>query len=148
MRFQRIIAISIALLLTFSLCGCGFKSDEEMIEDRMNSFQSAYNTGDMEGVLECFDAKTRNTYKSALNVGSALIGITGFNVNMADLFGLGIAVMDEDELLHFDEMEISVISDNRAKVTVTTYYRGDDSGNSSQTTFTLVKESGDWYIAG
>ena len=53
--------------------GCLGKSDEELIRDRMNTFLTAYNSGDLQGVLQCMDAKTRNTYQSALNIGNVLI---------------------------------------------------------------------------
>lgn len=143
-----------AAVLLFSvmmvlLSGCLFKSDEEKIRDRMISFQDAYNAGDMEEVLACFDAKTRNTYQSAFNIGNALIGgLTGFSVEIGDMFGLGIAVMAEGDILDFVAMDINIISETKAIVTVTCVYQDRDYSDTGDATFTLVKEKGDWFIKG
>ena len=77
---KRGIALLAAVCMLIVICsGCLGKSDEELIRDRMNTFLTAYNSGDLQGVLQCMDAKTRNTYQSALNIGNVLIprGVSG-----------------------------------------------------------------------
>lgn len=144
---KRIIsALLILSAIAFSFFGCATKSDETMIEDRMNAFVKAYNAGDMEGILACLDAKTRNTYKAALNVGNTLIGMTGFSVDISDLFSLGIGLVGEGELLTFDNMTISKVSDTQAEISVALYYQDAQSTHSQQFSVAMVKEDGDWYI--
>ena len=142
------IAFGIFLLsvvfVVFSVCA---KSDETLIEDRVNTFLTAYNSGDMEEVIACFDAKTRNTYKAAMNIGNGLIGMTGFDVGIADLFGLGVALMSDEDVLKLDDMEISIISDNRAIVQGPLSYRENQKSYSGTVKLLLVKENGDWYIS-
>ena len=126
--------------------GCLGKSDEELIRDRMNAFLTAYNSGDLQGVLHCMDAKTRNTYQSALNIGNVLVGLSGVSIGLEDLFGLGVGLMTEGDLLEFENMEISIRSDTKATVTVTMSYNEPGASYSEDVRFTLVKENGDWFI--
>ncbi|MBO4938704.1 MAG: hypothetical protein J6C98_06870 [Oscillospiraceae bacterium] len=146
---KRVISLIVIIaVLLVSLSACTFKSDEELIEDRMNDFLKAYNSGDMDAVLECLDAKTRNTYKAAINIGSGLVGLTGFNVSIADLFGLGIGVMSDGDVLQLRNMKINISSDTKATVSATMYYEDYEGGYSDDVKFALVKEDGDWYICG
>lgn len=135
----------IGMILVAAQLGGFLRNDEQQIEDRMNAFLQAYNSGDLSEVLESFDAKTRNTYKSAMNVGNALIGITGVEINITDLFTLGVA-LNEGQILRFDEMEITFLSDTKATVSTTMHYQDMQSAYSQKIKFTLTKEDGDWYI--
>ena len=55
---KRGIALLAAVCMLIVICsGCLGKSDEELILDRMNTFLTAYNSGDLQGVLQCMDAK-------------------------------------------------------------------------------------------
>lgn len=135
----------IAVILAAAQLGGFLRSDEKKIEDRMNAFLQAYNSGDLSEALESFDAKTRNTYKSILNVGNTLIGLTGVEIDITDLFTLGVA-LNEGQILRFDEMEIAFQSDTKATVSTTMHYQDMQSTYSQKVKFTLTKENGDWYI--
>ena len=92
----------IALSIVFSLlsgCVSFAKSDEEKIKSRLESFTNAYNSGDLEKMLDCMDSKTKNTYKSAINITDSLIGKTGFKINLNDLFGLSVGITSDGELM-------------------------------------------------
>lgn len=136
-----------AILVVAAYHGGFLKSDEQKIEDRMNDFLKSYNAGDMNGVLDSFDAKTRNTYKAAMNVGNSLIGLTGFGIDMSDMFSLGIA-LSEGDALQFDDMQITIVSDTKATVRVTFRYQNIQESYTQKAKFTLVKEDNDWYING
>lgn len=143
------ISVLLVTIIFISLCsGCESKSNEEMIQDRMNAFLSAYNSGDMQGAISCLDAKTRNTYQAALNIGNSLIGLTGFSVGIEDLFGLGVGLSGNGDVLKLDDMKISIKSDTKATVTATMQYQDLEKSYSQNVSFTLVKENGDWYICG
>lgn len=138
----------ILALFAFIFCGCESKSDEMMIADRMNTFLKAYNTGDLEGALACLDAKTRNTYQAALNVGNQLIGLTGFSADISDLFSLGIGLSGTECALMLENLTITGKSDTQAVVSATLTYQDGQSSYGEEVSFTLVKEDGDWYIRG
>lgn len=118
------------------------KTDEELIRERIDTFLTAYNDGDMEEVLNCLDAKSKNTFNALLNVMGGLAGgLTGFSFDLRDLFSLGVAVMDGYSL-HFD---ISGVETNGGKAVATATM------NTSPTEFStvyisLIYENDAWYI--
>lgn len=133
------------VLAAFCLTAC--QSDEVKIENRVNEMITAFNTGDMEGVLDCYDAKTRNANKALLNIGSELFGMTGFDVGLADLFGLTVGLMSDGELLVVEDMQISVNSNGtRATVELTLNYKDVSNTDTVYQQLTMVKENGDWYV--
>ena len=64
-------------------------TDEELIRERVETFISAYNEGDMDTVLECLDAKSRNAMEAMLKLLGGIAGsYTGFEIDLKDLFSL------------------------------------------------------------
>lgn len=135
--------ILIAGILLALLSGCIAKSDEQMIMDRMDKFAEAYSSGDLGAALDCMDAKTRNMYKSVLNIGNALLG----GIEIEDIFSLGIGVVSEGDALRFSNIEISFNSDTRATVTAIMHFETRDDSDSEKVSFNMVKENGDWYLS-
>lgn len=137
----------IFLTVFFAVCclfGCG-KSDEELVRERIDTFVTTYNDGDFDGVLECFDAKTRKTLEATFNVMGGLIGgLTGFSFDLGDFFTLGIAMMDGDVLA----IEVSEVSINGEQAVATAQMGYTDIGEESveNVYITLIKEKGDWFI--
>lgn len=141
--------ISVVLLLclfVLILQGCDFKSDEQMIRDRVSTFLRAYNSGDIEAAIDCMAAKTRSAYRSALNIGNALIGLTGFDIGVGDLFGLSTAMLSEGETLHLDVLDITITSDTTATVKADMRYQCYDEYTEEIVYLAFVKEYDDWYI--
>lgn len=144
----------IAVLITFaSLYGIinlnMFKSDDVIIENRIDKFLKNYNSGDYDGVLDCLDLKTKNTYKSVSNIGNAIIGKTGFKISLADLFGISVGVLSSDDLLKVSDMNINIISENNAEVKAVLSYKNDAASAFNSTInvcFVMVKENNDWFI--
>lgn len=148
-NMRKVVPIFIAItVLICVLKGPLGKSDEMMIENRMKEFLNAYNSGDLEGTLACLDAKTRNTYRAALKIGNGLIGLTGYSIDVADMFSLGIGLMADGDVLKFDEMVISITSDTKATVSGTVQYCEQGTKYRKTVSFELVKEEKDWYICG
>lgn len=158
---HRILAIIVTIIIPITLfTACLFqKSDEELIEARINRFLTAYNTGDLDAVIECLDAKTRNTYKSTMNlvenIGGALLGkVTetkiGLNLSdlfdFSDLFGISVGTISEDDILTVDIQEIIIEDETHATVNVTISYNTNIADLSEDAYFTMLKENGDWYI--
>lgn len=146
--FRRVIVAFLVFCLIVSFCGCTSKSDETLIRERMETFAKAYNAGDMEKVLDCFDARTRNAYKAILNIGNSLIGQSGVSIDISDMFSLGVAFMGEGDLLEFRDIDITIQSESSAVVTATMEYGVESEKSEETVTFSMVKEESDWYIAG
>ena len=142
---KRFMALTCLFIFTLSsLTGCAlFKSDKEKIEDRIESFISAYNSGDLGDALDCLDAKTKNAFKSSMALTEALSGMSGFSIS--DLFSIGIGISEGDTLT-VDIVDIE-IEDERAMVDVIVSYK--DSAKElkeEKAFFTMVKEKQEWYI--
>lgn len=118
-------------------------TNEEFITERIETFLTAYNTGDMEAVLECLDTKTRNAFQAMVNLLGGLAGAAaGFDIDLSDLFSLGVSMTQGD----FMELEITAInvidSSNAIATTVMNLV-----GAGTQTIyFEMVYENDGWYI--
>lgn len=139
------------LILSLFLCAAmlfgvlnfgGFlKSDEDLIRERIQAFEEAYNDGDMEAVLDCLEPSIKNAYSAMYGLaGGFASSKVGFDVAVSDLFAIGTGVAMEDGL-HIEIEEIE-ISEDRATVHVTLRSGSYEEGGG----FKLVKENRDWYI--
>lgn len=150
--------VVISCMLVLGLCSCEYivdflkslepeqKTDEQLIEERIDEFATAYNNGDYDGVLECLDTKTRNTYNAMMNVGGALLGGFGLDmgISLSDLFSLGVGFIAVDEVMAFDIHSIEVGDNGTAVVDVT--IKSAVGGFSEKAYFTMKKEKDDWFI--
>lgn len=145
---KKILALSLVFItVTLLLAGCFLvKSDEEMIRERLEEFTTAYNTGDLAAVLNCFNAKTRNTYQSLLNVGDSLTGMAGLGLGLSNLWSLGVATMGPGDVLSLSNLRISISGDTRARVTATMEFHDGDGESREDVAIPMIKEKGDWYI--
>ncbi|MBQ8685277.1 MAG: hypothetical protein IJ514_03795 [Clostridia bacterium] len=143
---KRIVCIFLTVFFTVCcLFGCKKKTDEELIRERIDTFTTAFNDGDFEGVLDCFDAKTRNTLRASFNVMGGLFGgLTGFSFDLSDLFTLGVAMTDGEVLA----IEISEVSVSGAQAVAKGQMGYADIGQSSVEAVyvILVKEEDGWFI--
>ncbi len=89
--------------------GTIYKTDEEKIEGAVKAFLTAYNNGDFDGVLDCMTAKTANAMRALFSVlGGLAGGMLGVDIQLSDLFSLGVAVNDGDFMnLNIIDIEIS-----------------------------------------
>ncbi len=138
-----------ALIILTALTACDInrfekpKTDEELIEERIDMFLTAYNSGDMETVLSCLDAKTRNAFEVMFKLMGGLAGsYTGIDIDISDLFSLGIYSV-EDDFMELNISEINIESDKKATVTATM-----DMPNSKNIPIYIymVYENEGWYI--
>lgn len=156
----------IAFIVVIALIGAGAyyflnKTDEEKIEARFDSFESAYASGDLEGCLDCLDTKSRNAYKGIGTLGSLIggkKGIFGFDFGgdtLSALFSLGTAVGNKP--VHFAVKSIEFNGEDSATVKVELFSGDENVAENSQgeTSLEMVREkaawydfwSNDWYIA-
>ena len=132
------------------------KSDEELINERIDEFLYCYNSGDFDGAVECFDKKTRNTLKSTLNVTKTalgafsgchpIIGMTS-SLNYADLFGMSVGMVSDGDLLKFEDRKIT-LNDSEAYVNAKMLYNTEYYSQEIDDTIIVMKrEKGNWYIS-
>ena len=145
--FGIIALILCACLLVVFVGSYFFKSDERMINERIDAFLDAYNSGNMQGVMECFDAKTRNKYQGMMGIGNALIsGSSGFGFSISDMFGVGVGTMSEGDILTISDRSITIDSETTATVIGILSYKDKHAEMSDRAVITMVKEDGEWFI--
>ena len=151
---KRIVALLLLMgLLTGFMCSCdnsglfGFlkpPNDEEMIEERINTFVTAYNNGDIEEVKGSLTKKTRNQLDAILN----LIGVfakVDVSTLFSSLFTLG-AGMSEGDSIRIEILDISI--ENGEKAIVETNFAVPGANQEAELTYIiLIKEDGDWFIS-
>ena len=134
--------ISIVLVLAVVGAGVYFaffqKSDDEKIVERLEAFETAYASGDLDGCLDCLDSKSRNALKGIGKIRSAF-GYSG-------MFSLGVATQDEQ--VKFKVKKINYTDKTHAKVTADIWVSEDYlyKESTSEETFEMVKEKNDWYM--
>ncbi len=150
-KFLSILLALIMMLTCFASCK---KNDdenktteptsEELITERIETFLTAYNGGDMNSVLECLDSKSRNAMSAMLNLLGGLAGSQiGFDIDLRDLFSLGVAI-ESDDFMKLQITDITVTGTKNAVATTTM----DLTGAGVQTIyFHMVYENGGWYIS-
>lgn len=144
----RVITITITIFLLLTSCNV-FKSDEEIIEDRINKFLTEYNSGDYEEVLECFTPKMKNTLKSATGIGDAILGkLTGINLKSSDLFGFGAGILSQDDVLTISDAKLTLENETTATVECILTFKNNLIGKSTtqKSSFIMSKEKNDWLI--
>lgn len=132
-------------MISTMLCGC--KNDEVKIQERLDAVLFAFNSGDMEGVLDCYDAKTRNVNKAVLGIGDGLLEMGGIDIGLSSLFALTVGLQSNGELVCIEDVQITISTDGmRADVAAILCYEGTGSTFDTPLQITMVKENGDWYI--
>ncbi|MGN1432725.1 MAG: hypothetical protein ACI4XI_03385 [Ruminococcus sp.] len=138
------------LIIVLLLPACNmFKSDTDMIKERINKFVISYNSGDIEGVIDCLDSKKRTTYKSALGIGNALLnGLIDIDISLQDIFGIGMGLTENDSITIEKYNNINISSDS-ATVDISLIYTDEIDGDRSNEkgVFYLIKENDDWFIS-
>ena len=115
-------------------------SDEDRINKTLDSFFEAYNSGDMDGVLDCCDAKTKTAYRAAMNIGGSLL-----DLEMADLFSAGVGIGDIE--ISLSNKKITFESDTEVEVKGDFVYDDDFSKQKEEVVFKMIKEKNKWYIS-
>ena len=154
MRIKKLTGIALVFCIILFSYGCNFlKSDEAIIEERINTLADAYNAGDVDALINCFDSKTRTTVNSALGIGNAVLGkLTGLGISVQDVLGLGagLAGMEYGDSIEIYSVDNINISGNNATADVslsfTDIYSKSKNTDSGEISVGLVKENGDWFV--
>lgn len=123
-----------------------FKSDEDLIRERIQAYEDACNAGDYEGMLECMSSDARAMTDGYMGILDGIFSeSTGLGFGMTDLFGISGSMGD------FYDIEIKDIKIDGDHAIVTVVMSADMYGMSSSTQeaeLPMVKEDSDWFIGG
>lgn len=118
-------------------------TDEELIEERITAFLTAYNNGDLETILECMATKPRNAFQAMINLIGGLAGsLAGSDIDLSDLFSLGVNIAPDD-FMKLEIKDITVIDDTNATAKASMNLIGTDNYT---VYFDMVYENDGWYI--
>lgn len=125
-----------------------FKSDEDKINDTLDKFEDAYQSGDMEGVMSVLDSQERA--ESKVLFGLAEKFIPHFDANL--FYSAGVEIGDIE--IKFNDRKINILSDEKAEVETNFYESSKVSAfitdQKSEKTYPIkvimVKEKGKWFI--
>lgn len=131
--------------------------NEHTPEKTLAKFEEAFNNQDINGLMECFDSKTRKAYDAA---DSLLGGVIGFSYkDAADLLPFLSDALGEGDApkIHLEVVSIEDTGDNTciAHVKTTMSYDSDDEDDEDlyddeedeEDSINMVKEDGKWYIS-
>lgn len=137
---------SVVIVFCFTDLGNIFKSDEQLIRERIQAYEDACNNGDYEGMLDCMDGATRSLMESSMGILDGIFSEgTGLDFGMTDLFGFAGLMGD------YCNIQITTITIDGDHATVDIIMSMDVYGMEQQSTeaqLPMVKENGDWYIGG
>lgn len=147
---KRILALTLALCLSLTLCSCGDKSE---IKDTIRDFEEACHDLNLNEMLECLDP----TVAQVVSGGAGLIGnLLGQSAEEL-LDNIVPTLFGEDFSSEFlESLEIKVedvaVNEHNATAMCTVTYLHNGAEQSRQATFELVKEGvedeAEWYITG
>lgn len=152
----RKIAVSVLLfLISINLCACFSK--EPTPEDIIKKLETAFNTSNVDMMLECYEPSIQNMYKGMMEIGGQLMGgvdmatvVSGLG-GFADVFGKDLGMeMPKIRLVVNSKKQIS---ENRVSLNVTQYYDymdmsvPEDVEKEITSDIPMEKIDGKWYIA-
>ena len=137
---------SVVIVFCFTDLGNIFKSDEQLIRERIQDYEDACNNGDYEGMLDCMDGATRSLMESSMGVLDGIFSEgTGLGFGMTDLFGFAGMMGD---YCNIEITNISIDGDHAIVDIVMSMNIYGMEEQSTEAQLPMVKEDGDWYIGG
>ena len=140
-----LIGVAVFVVIQFDLLNI-FKSDEQLIRERVEEFETAYNNTDWDAMLDCMDASTRSMMEMIMGFADSMMSdAIGFDIGMSDMFAMSGLMLEGD----FCEMEVVdiQIDGNTARVTVRMTVEMYGHSESEEMMLPMVKEGNDWYIS-
>ena len=150
-----IIILSVVIVLVSGVCLYNLNKNPQP-EDVIQKFEIAYNTSNIDMMIECCEPSVQKIYKGMMEVGSELFGVDlgtiisgmgGFN----DIFGAEYGYGTANITITVNSKE--VISDVKVKFNVTMQYIyrnaniPDNAPDKADTVIYVVKIDDEWYIS-
>ncbi len=131
-----IAAIASALFFFF------YESDEEKIQNRLDSFADACNDMDIQEIFYSFDKQTRMLYDTSIGVTEGLVGgLIGFDLPIGDMLEWGGLEMGGQFSIDIEVLSITIDEDEAAVEASITI-----DGKTETDTIYMCQEGSDWYI--
>lgn len=141
----------IAVLVVSIVVVVGVKTVNKVVDSPKNTierFEKAYNSLDIDGVIECFEPSVQSLYSGANSIMGDLIG---FDISDIASFVPFIAYFDDDinmsdmPKIKIDVKDVNKTSDTTAVVLCEISYS--QYLDSTQEEINMVKIDGDWYFS-
>lgn len=120
----------------------------------LERFEDCYNSGDLQGVVECFEPSVQTIYNGANSLMGNFLGISFQDIVnclpfLSDIFEAleGYDPMGEIPQLHFDKIKIEKIDDNNCKALCTMLFNYDGDYTEEDVELRLIKEDDSWFIS-
>ena len=122
-----------------------FKSDEDLIRDRVAAFEEAYNNTDWDSMMECMDTATQSMMELTMSFADGLLSeAIGFDFGISDMLGLG-SLMVTGDFCQMKVVDIQIQGDY-AEVTILMSVDLYDMQETETVILPMVKEGNDWFI--
>lgn len=137
--FQAIIMVFSSLLI---VACAALASDEEKIQNRIETFAQAANEGDWDEMINMFDSNTREKVEAVVAFGNGMLGeLSDVDLSFQDLYAFGTTLIPEKMIdVTLDDIKIE---DNYATVRTMAEIQEQQARG---VIFSLVKEGDDWFI--
>ena len=131
-----LVAIASALFFFF------YESDEEKIQNRLDSFADACNDMDIQEIFYSFDKQTRMLYDTSIGITEGLVGgLIGFDLPIGDMIEFGGLELGGQFNIDIEVLTITVDDDEAAVEASITI-----DGKTETDTIYMCQEGSDWYI--
>lgn len=142
-----LLAVLITVVVVVVVAGGAvpMKSDEELIRERIQAFEDAYNDGDYDALLDCLDSSMRAATNISMNLMDGLKSdMIGFDIGMSDMFGLAGLMGDMCDI----EIKDIRIEGDAAQVDIEMHLNMYGQSSSEAITLPMTKEGRKWLIGG
>ena len=142
---RKIMAICLVVALMVGTVGCGAKSD---CKELINNLETACNTMDVSGILDCFNPDTVAPLKVLVNaIGSGKDSVVNF---IYDALGITVTEEESEEVTQKFELEVEEIeiTDETGTVKCKLNFEAGDSLVEKEIVFKVIKVDEQWYIDG
>ena len=140
---KKIIAVILVLVVAVTGFAIFNKSDEQRITDRIHTLEAAYNEGDTNKLVSCFDRQTQMELKAVIKIGSSVLG-----VDVSDLFRVAVGLSPTLSSFTGDDTTVSInikeirVTGKTAQVDVSFRVGAE----SQDCTFPMIKSGMSWLI--
>lgn len=152
---RKTVSFILLFLISINLCACS--PNEPTPEEVVEKLETAFNTSNIDMMLECYEPSVQNMYKGLMELGGQALGgidletvINGLG-GFADVFGSEIGY--EMPTVHFIINDRKVISETKVKMNITQIYKYNSANHPKNapdkitSDMYFVKIDGKWYIS-
>ena len=148
--FRRVFLLALIFAIVLGcFTACGEKSDEELIEKRIESFVKTYNAGDLDKLIENLSYSERTEMQSYITliegIGFSYGGASG-KLDLSAIFGIAMGSTTDGDMMGINIESINITDESHAEVSVSVRMKNKYMEETQSGRIDMVKEDGDWFI--